>query len=318
MAPVVLAWRNTVFSEAALQHQENGFLNQPYFIVVLAHSLHGRLRRVHVPYQFVYVVLALALIGSVSLFGFISSYARMSLKIASYNNLRQEIDTLRERYTRLEQESRQKGAQLASLQLLANEVSVAYGIKQSLEGPLEIASEGRLVPTVSETLEQYNFLKIANLSRFSRRSSPLFQAYGLPSIWPVEGRLMSYFGRRSDPFSGEGSFHAGIDISVPTGTPVHATADGTVMSAEWAGQYGRMVVIDHGNGVHTQYAHMSQLDVLAGQWVRRGAVIGRSGSSGKSTGAHVHYEVRRGGTPVNPSQFLRTSYTRTPRRDYGF
>jgi murein DD-endopeptidase MepM/ murein hydrolase activator NlpD len=171
---------------------------------------------------------------------------------------------------------------------------------------------------VSETLEQYNFLKVASLSRFSRRSSPLFQSDGVPNTWPVEGRLMSYFGRRSDPFSGEGTFHAGIDISVPTGTPVHATADGTIMSAEWAGQYGRMVVIDHGSGLHTQYAHLSQLDVVAGQWVRRGALIGRSGSSGRSTGAHLHYEVRRGGTPVNPSQFLRASYNQAPKREYGF
>src|SRR5688500_5713990 len=313
---MVIAWRNVAFSEAALQHRRIG-LNQPYFIVVLAHSLHGRLRRVHVPYQFVYVVLALALIGSVSIFGIISSYARMSLKVASYNNLRQEIDTLRARYTRLEQESQQKGAQLASLQLLASEVSIAYGIKQSLEGPMEIASEGRLVPTVSETLEQYNFLKVANMCRFARRSSPLFQSAGLPAIWPVEGRLMTYFGHRADPFSGEGAFHAGIDISVPTGTPVHATADGTIVSAEWAGPYGRMIVIDHGNGLHTQYAHMSQLDVLAGQWVHRGAVIGKSGSSGRATGAHVHYEVRRSGTPVNPSQYLRASYTQAPKREYG-
>jgi murein DD-endopeptidase MepM/ murein hydrolase activator NlpD len=271
-----------------------------------------------VPYQFVYVVLALALVGSISLFGFVSSYFRMAMKVASYNSLRTEIDTLRTRYSRLEQESRQKGAQLASLQLLANEVSVAYGLKRSLEGPIDIANEGRLIPTVSETLDQYNFLKSANLSRFSRRSSPLFQSEGLPSIWPVEGRLMSYFGRRTDPFSGEGAFHAGVDISVPTGTSVLATADGTVVSAEWAGQYGRMVVLDHGGGVHTQYAHLSRLDVVAGQWVRRGAVIGRSGSTGKATGAHVHYEVRRKGTPVNPSQFLRASYTQTPKREYGF
>jgi len=242
----------------------------------------------------------------------------MSLKVASYNNLRQEIDVLRSRYERLEKESRQKGAQLASLQLLANEVTVAYGIQRTMEGPTEIAHEGRLLPTVSETLEQYNFLKSANLSRFSRRSSPLFQSEGLPSMWPVDGRLMSYFGRRSDPFSGEGAFHAGIDISVPTGTPVHATADGTVISAEWAGQYGRMVVIDHGSGVQTYYAHMSRLEVIAGQWVHRGETLGKSGSSGKATGAHVHYEVRRRGAPVNPSQFLRASYSPAPKREYGF
>jgi len=292
-------------------------LNQPYFILVLAHSLHGRLRRIHVPYQFVYVVLALALVGTISLFGMVSSYFRMSLKVASYNNLRQEIETLRNRYQRLEKESRQKGAQLASLQTLANEVSLAYGIKR-MEGPLEIVDEGRLLPTVSETLEQYNFLKSATLSRFSRKASPLFQSEGFPNIWPVDGRLMSYFGRRSDPFSGEGAFHTGIDISVPSGTPVHSTADGTVTVAEWAGQYGRMAVLDHGNGVQTYYAHLSRLEVIAGQWVHRGEIIGKSGSSGRATGAHLHYEVRRSGTPVNPSQFLRASYTPAPKREYGF
>jgi murein DD-endopeptidase MepM/ murein hydrolase activator NlpD len=293
-------------------------LNQPYFIVVLAHSFHGRLRRIHVPYQFVYVLLALALVGTISVFGFVSSYLRMSLKVASYNNLREEIETLRTRYRRLEKESRQKGAQLASLQLLANEVSLAYGIKRSMEGPMEIAHEGRLIPTMSETLEQYNFLKSANLSRLSRRSSPLFQSESLPSAWPVDGRLMSYFGRRSDPFSGEGAFHTGVDISAPTGTPVRATADGTVVTSEWAGQYGRMVIIDHGGGIQTYYAHMSRLDVIAGQWVRRGEVVGKSGSTGRATGAHVHYEVRRRGTPVNPSQFLRTNYASASKREYGF
>ena len=293
-------------------------MNQPYFIVVLAHSFHGRLRRVHIPYQFVYALLAIALIGSISLFAIVSSYSRMSLKVASYNNLRQEFEILRSRYERLEKESQQKGVQLASLQLLASEVTVAYGIKRRMEGPLDIASEGRLIPTVSETLEQYNFLKSASLSRFGRANSPLFQTESLPSMWPVDGRLMSYFGRRSDPFSGEGAFHAGIDISAPTGTPVHATADGVVMTAEWSGDYGRLVVVDHGGGIQTFYAHLSRLDVISGQFSRRGEVLGKTGSTGRATGAHLHYEVRRRGTPVNPSQYLRTTYAAVPKREYGF
>src|SRR5260370_5065948 len=119
-------------------------VNQPYFIVVLAHSLHGRLRRVHVPYQFVYVVLALALLGSVSLFGFVSSYVRMTLKVSNYNSLRQEVDNLRARYYRLDKESQKTDQQLASLQMLATEVSVAYGLKRQIEGPAEISKEGRL------------------------------------------------------------------------------------------------------------------------------------------------------------------------------
>jgi len=282
-------------------------LNQPYFILVLAHSLHGRLRRIHVPYQVVYAVLGLALLGSISLFGFVTSYVRMSLKIANYNNLRNEVDQLRARYHRLEKESKNTNQQLASLQMLASEVSVAYGLKRHLEGPQEISSEGRLSPTLNESLEEYNFLKSAQISRYARRSNPLFQPTLMPSVWPVQGQLMSHFGRRSDPFSGEGAFHTGLDISVNKGTPVKATGDGVVLHAEWGGQYGKLVVIDHGNGIQTYYAHLSGFSVVPGQGIRRGDVIGYSGMTGRASGPHLHYEVRRGGIPMNPSKYLNST-----------
>jgi murein DD-endopeptidase MepM/ murein hydrolase activator NlpD len=292
-------------------------VNQPYFIVVLAHSLHGRLRRVHVPYQFLYVVLVLALFGAVSLFGFVSSYARMALKVANYNNLRHEVELLRTRYNNLEKEARQKGVQLASLQLLASEVSAAYGINKVAANTAPVQSAGALMPSMNETLEQYNFLKSANFARFSRRSSPFFQSNMLPAMWPVDGRLMSTFGHRSDPFSGLGAFHAGVDISATRGTPIKVTADGVVSSAEWSGDYGRLVIVDHGNGYQTYYAHLSRFEVVAGQWVRRGEIVGLSGATGRATSAHLHYEVRRGGTAVNPHSYMNATYAQAPRREYG-
>jgi murein DD-endopeptidase MepM/ murein hydrolase activator NlpD len=292
-------------------------VNQPYFIVVLAHSLHGRLRRIHVPYQVLYIVLVLALFGAVSVFGFVSSYVRMTLKIANYNNLRQEVELLRIRYNTLEKEAKQKGVQLASLQLLASEVSAAYGINKTSHPSVRVETAGTLMPTLRETLEQYNFLKSANFARFSRRASPLFQTNMLPSLWPVDGRLMSNFGHRSDPFSGEGAFHAGVDISASRGTPVKVTADGVVSSAEWARDYGRLVVVDHGNGFQTYYAHLSRFDVVAGQWVRRGEIIGQSGATGRATSAHLHYEVRRAGTAVNPHSYMNSTFVQAPHREYG-
>ena len=293
-------------------------MNQPYFIVVLAHSLHGRLRRIHVPYKFMYAILLLAGIGAVSVFGFVSSYVRMALKVADYNNLRQEVAALRNRYQTLEKESRQTGQQLASLQTLAAEVSLAYGIKRQLEGPADIASEGRLAPTVAQSFEEYNFLKSAGFSRFARRSSKLFHTEMIPSAWPVDGRLMSHFGLRTDPFSGEGAFHSGVDLSAPRGTPVRAAGDGVIAHAEYSGRYGKLIVVDHGNGFQTYYAHLSGVDVVEGQTVRRGDTIGKTGATGRATSPHLHYEVRRAGTPVNPYPYMNRTMLAQARRSQPF
>ena len=105
-------------------------MKQHYFVVVLAHSLHGRLRRIHIPHQALYVLLGLALFGGFSMFGMVSSYLRMTWKVANYNTLRTEVDTLRHQYKALRQENDQKDAQLAELQLLASEVSLALGLKR--------------------------------------------------------------------------------------------------------------------------------------------------------------------------------------------
>ncbi len=296
-------------------------MNQEYFVVVLAHSLRGRLRRVHIPHTAVYAVLALALVGFFSAFGFIASYARMAWKVANYNALKQEADSLKARYQNLQKVVSETNVQMASLQLYAKEVSVAYGIKQKLEGPATIASEGKMVPTFAETLQEYNYLVNADkLSISNRTSRRLMAIQSPPSLWPVEGRLMDGFARRTDPFSGEGAFHKGVDITAPTGTTVRTTADGIVVQAEMvSGGYGRLIIIDHGSGYQTYYAHLSRISVRAGQEVRRGEAIGAVGTSGRVTAPHLHYEVRVGGTPMNPYRFLANStvYRQVP-KDFNF
>jgi len=277
-------------------------MQQNYFIVVLAHSLRGKLRRIRVPLTVLYAVMGLALLGCFSIFGFISSYARMAWKVANYNALRQEVDALRTRYQKLQKVVNQTDQQMASLQLFANEVSIAYGIKQKLEGPPGIASEGRLVPTVPESLAEYDLLRTHRgvENNFARRWHTNVQ----PSIWPVEGRLMGGFGVRTDPFSGEGAMHTGVDISAPTGTAVVTTADGIVEFTGWSNGYGRLIVVDHGNGTETYYAHLSHIGVIEGQEVRRGEQIGAVGATGRVTAPHLHYEVRLGGSPMNPYRYL--------------
>jgi len=279
-------------------------MKQNYFIVVLAHSIHGRLRRIHIPHQAIYGILGLALLGCFSLFGFVSSYARMALKVASYNALKQEAEVLRGKYQNLQKIVNQTDEQLATLKLNAKEVSLMMGVKKSLVGPSDISTEGRLVPTFSETLEEYDTLKATTFARFDRNYMVSLQRNTQPNIWPIDGRLMGPFGRRSDPFSGEGALHTGVDISAPMGTPVKAGADGVVSYAQYYGGYGKLVIVTHNSGLQTYYAHLSKFDVIAGQEIRQGELVGRVGSTGRVTAPHLHYEVRVGGVPVNPYRFL--------------
>ena len=287
-------------------------MKQPYFILVLAHSLHGRIRRVHVPYKVLYATLALALIGLFSVAGIVSSYVRMAWKVGNYNALRQEADSLRRRYQDLQKSTETQREQMASLQILANEVTQAYGIKAKLEGPSSIASEGRLVPTFGQTLETYNSLRTAHFNTSFRKVAHSWLVNVQPSIWPVQGRLVSSFGFRSDPFSGGDSFHAGVDLESPDGSSVKTAADGVVEHADWLGTFGKLVIVDHGNGLKTYYGHLSNFDVIPGQEVRRGQVIGRSGRTGRTQGNHVHYEVHQGGAPVNPYKYLAKSLVVPP------
>ncbi len=258
----------------------------------------------HVPHRVIYVVMALALLGSISLIGFVSSYARMVWKVTNYNALRQEMSTLRVSYARLQKSNNQTKDQLAELQLFASEVSMVYGIKEKLEGPSDIADEGTLMPTVKESLEEYNFLRTANLTSRYHRGPRSWLFNTRPGIWPIDGRLESPFGKRSDPFSGEGAYHWGVDIAGTMGEPVHAAADGVVLRTDFVNGFGRLVVIDHGNGFQTYYAHLSRFAVVPGQEIRQGEVLGAVGASGRVTAPHLHYEVHQNGSPVNPQHYL--------------
>lgn len=136
-----------------------------------------------------------------------------------------------------------------------------------------------------------------------RRMAPYIRSY--PTIRPVNGRLSSGFGWRRNPMGGSGSeMHRGVDIAAPSGTPVVATGAGTVIFSGWSGAYGNKVIIDHGLGIQTLYAHNSSNLVRVGQAVSRGDTIARVGSTGRSTGPHVHYEVIVNGTAVNPDRFF--------------
>ena len=129
-------------------------------------------------------------------------------------------------------------------------------------------------------------------------------AAATPSIWPVTGWLTSRYGNRRDPFTGGADFHPGLDISADYGEPVRATADGVVAVAERSGTYGNLVEIDHGYGIVTRYGHLSRFRASAGQPIHRGDVIGFVGSTGRSTSAHLHYEILLNGKITDPMKLL--------------
>jgi murein DD-endopeptidase MepM/ murein hydrolase activator NlpD len=127
----------------------------------------------------------------------------------------------------------------------------------------------------------------------------------VPNMWAHQGKINNEFGFRRSPFGGRMyEFHAGLDIDGERGDAVFAPATGTVTEAGWKGGYGQMIEIDHGNGLVTRYGHLSRVDVEAGQPISRGQIIGLIGSTGRSTGPHLHYELRIGEKPINPRRFL--------------
>ena len=150
---------------------------------------------------------------------------------------------------------------------------------------------------------------MANFQEISKYIKDQHAEYrSTPMDWPTVGRVTSTFGQRKDPFGdADGEFHKGLDIAAKLGTPVRATADGVVKIASWQGGYGRLVVIDHGKGFRTFYGHNSQLAVKPGDTVKRGQIIAYMGTSGHSTGYHLHYEIWKNGQAVNPMKFVKSN-----------
>ena len=162
--------------------------------------------------------------------------------------------------------------------------------------PLKLAAE-------NESFERAMMRASLARSDATRLSAVLVN---VPVRKPVTGEIdeTSPFGVRTDPFVHEAAMHTGIDFRGELGEPIHATAAGTVSIAGWSGGYGKMVEVDHGNGLATRYGHLSEIDVSVGDQVRIGQVIGKLGSTGRSTGPHIHYETRVDGEAVNPQKFL--------------
>lgn len=290
-------------------------MQKRFYILFVARGDDGQLRKISIPVHYLYLFVVAAAIGFLSLTGIASSYTRMLLKVSRFNQLRTEKEELKSNYSRLEEVAKERDVQVASLGSIASEVSALYGLKS--QPTLVTASSDHIADAeVSSSLDQLHALRTSALSGATTvgitmgltrnaTTADWVRANSAPNLWPVEGQVTGSFGERIDPFNGEGAFHSGVDISSAYGRPIIAPADGVVTFADFLGGYGKALMIDHGHGISTRYGHLSGFAVTAGQHVHRGDVIGYVGLSGRSTGPHLHYEVRINDTPVNPYKYLR-------------
>jgi murein DD-endopeptidase MepM/ murein hydrolase activator NlpD len=268
------------------------------FIIAHTSRSRSRIRRicVHKRWLKVSALVAIVILGA-ALYGVYGLTQHLRHEKVEQENARlraenkkqkQQLDSLNNRVEAVEDASRR----------LAEMSGVEHEQQSVLRG-----AGGPFLPLDEASLVEY---KTSQLEQELRTYEVVLRERAIvPSIWPVEGSLESGFGGRRNPFGGSSyEYHEGQDIEAEMGTPVVAAASGTVIIAGCQNGYGNVVYIDHGNGLSTRYGHLSQIDVSIGQRIARGEVLGRVGSTGRSTGPHLHYEVRINNQPVNPRPYL--------------
>jgi len=294
---------------------------------MVTHDWDGQLRRVPIPVKWVVLFVACAVVGAGTLLGLAGSYGRMLTKVQSFNEMRSRQELLVKQLSNARQDADQFKTEVASLGSLASEVTALYNFKHSSSfkdrlrnatpdaaaaadtAPIadgESLASAEADTLYTSTLNNFQILETTALENSlpQRQWTPFGPGVWQPDLWPVRGRITSSFGERIDPFMGEGAFHSGLDIAVGFGTPVHVAADGVVVFAGVENGYGRTVIVDHGHGIRTLYAHLSGMAVTVGQHLDRDEVLGYVGESGRTTGPHLHYEVRINRAPVNPYRYL--------------
>ena len=287
--------------------------NEFYTLIVVPHAK-ARFRRFQVPVRLAKWTMTLAAVGGLAIGGVLVEFARMTKEVTDLRRLRAENSELLTKTRAYEENAGKLQAKVLQLQTMVTKLGVMAGLEHSLPEAGGAGVGGAVGPeSQAPTLAPRALAAIdQSLTSLTRRSEQLEEFYrdqtmvlaSTPSIWPVRGYLSAGFGNRTDPFTGQRDFHAGIDISTPIGTRVFAPADGVVLSAAVSGAYGNSIIVDHGYGVVTRYGHLDAYAVRPGQRVRRGDLIAFVGNTGRSTGPHLHYEVGVRDQAQNPIHFI--------------
>jgi murein DD-endopeptidase MepM/ murein hydrolase activator NlpD len=281
-----------------------------YTIFILPHA-HARFRKLHVSRNFVVAIAALALGvgGTAAWTPHLFFRSRALADRAALIEL--ENRKLREDKSKYEAAIAQMGDHLAAVETVAGKLAQAVGLK-GLPSERPSGGAGAAFGSSAEIFGEESSALQKRLENLDTSFDRLEQVWGerlkvlasTPSLAPVSGFFSDGYGWRRDPIDGSREFHKGVDIVAPNGTPVRAAADGLVTAAGRMAGYGAMINLVHGYGMGTRYGHLSRVMVSPGQRVKRGDVIGLVGSTGRSTGPHLHYEVFRTGTQVDPRKYL--------------
>lgn len=261
----------------------------PITIMLIPHTDRKSLS-IKVPSIGIFVSIILWFIGTVYVFS-------MAIDAFEYNRMQQKLDYYSSQFMEMK-------SSMIALKKAETEFRRLFSVK-SKEKVLESLDTSDAGSIDMESLKHEIQLSMETIGEIKDYLSQQRDMYvSTPRGWPVDGRISSAFGRRNHPKSGDYQFHSGVDIAADPGKPVKATADGIVSFSGWSGGSGNLVALEHGFGYSTYYAHNKMLVVKLGQKVKRGDIIGYIGSTGNSTGPHVHYEVWRDSKPMNPSDYL--------------
>ena len=272
-----------------------------FYAFIIAHTSRSRARvqRIRVEKRSVTIFCAILLLLAVGLF-----YGLYGLtQHATHLRIEFENQRLRAENERQRQE----------LEKLNNRVEKVEDTSRKLAEKSGVVETGTVLPGTGGPALPLDEMALATVAAKMGRLEEDMKAYEAilrqrgytPTVWPVDGKLEGGFGGRRNPFGGSGyEFHTGQDIEAPWGAPVVAGASGQVSFVGWQNGYGQLVVVDHGGGLTTRYGHLSEIDVELGQSVGRAQLLGKVGSTGRSTGPHLHYEVRINDQPVDPRQYL--------------
>ncbi len=265
-------------------------IHTPITIMLVPHSRFSS-RSIRIPLFAAATFCALACMGAVFT-------ASLTVQALDYYRMKREYAQMTWHFNEME-------STMASLKQSESQFRKLFSLgsrKEVLKNMGNSTDEGSIDVEALKKEIQSSVAAVDEIKKYLAKEQDSFRI--TPSGWPARGRISSGFGMREHPSLGVRKLHTGIDITMPVGTPLHATADGVVSFADRSGGNGNIVVIEHGHGLTSVYAHNSKNLVKPGQAVKRGDLIAYSGSTGLSTGPHVHYEVWRNGQSINPSPFL--------------